>query len=55
MVFFWHVVTYPDPDYECGSGIALLSAMSIDFGLLPYACNKEIQENVQTRAVYWLN
>ena len=45
MVFFQHVVIYPDGDsgpYKCGAGIALLTSMFISFGLLSYECNKEM-------------
>ena len=51
---FWHVVMYPDGDfglYECGTRIALLSAISPNFLLLYYTCNKEMQMNVGTGIV----
>ena len=58
---FWHVAMYPDGDfglYECGTKIALLSAIPTNFWLLYYACNKEMQMSVGTGIVYrwkWLN
>ena len=57
---FWHGVTYPVVDSspcECRTGMALLSSVWTDFGLLPYACNNQMQMNVQTGIVYrwsWL-